>query len=474
MRLLKNFFWNAGYQIFILIVPLVTIPYVNRILGPVQIGINAYTNSIAQYFILAGSLGISIYGNREIAYHKDNVAERSQVFWELAILRLATTFIASIAYFALIGIMNRYKIFFLAQSVIVVGMGFDISWYFQGVEKFGIIVIRSTLVRILSLVAIFVFVRKQSDLAIYILIVALSQTLGYLTLIPYLRGEIIRPNWKMLSFRRHIFPAIALLVPQVATQLYLQLNKTMLGVIDNVASSGYYDNADKIIKLILALVTATGTVLLPHVANRFAKGDKAGVQKALHVSIHIILLMAFPLAAGLVVVARPLTILFFSQKFLPVQSLIQIESLVIIFIGVSNAVGVQYLLPTNQVSQYTRSVVYGSAVNIILNIPMIIYWGARGAVVGTVISEAVVTIYQLLVVRDQLNIRVLFRETWKYCVASLIMFIGIFPLRFFHISLVKLLILEVVFGGIIYFFILIILRPHFLLKNMSQLLWKKR
>lgn len=110
MRLLKNFFWNAGYQIFILIVPLVTIPYVNRILGPVQIGINAYTNSIAQYFILAGSLGISIYGNREIAYHKDNVAERSQVFWELAILRLATTFIASIAYFALIGIMNRYKI----------------------------------------------------------------------------------------------------------------------------------------------------------------------------------------------------------------------------------------------------------------------------------------------------------------------------------------------------------------------------
>ena len=289
MKVVKNYLWNAGYQVFILIVPLVTIPYITRVLGPSGVGVNSYTNSIVQYFILFGSLGLNIYGNREIAYHKDDVKSRSSIFWELTIIKFLSISIAMAAYLLFIGFSDRYRIFFLIQGIMLIGTATDISWFFQGMEDFKVTVTRSTLVRILSLVLTFVFVKTSADTWMYILILAVSQTLGYLTLWPYLRGRIVKVKLRDLHLKPHIKPAVQLLIPQVATQVYLQLNKTMLGSIDGVSAAGFYDNSDKIIKLVLAFITATGTVLLPHVANNFAKGNQKAVRSSLQPSMHLIL-----------------------------------------------------------------------------------------------------------------------------------------------------------------------------------------
>ncbi|MDK7184064.1 flippase [Lacticaseibacillus rhamnosus] len=464
-QVVKNLLWNMGYQVFILLLPILTIPYVSRVLGPTGIGINAFTNSIVQYFVLFGTLGMTMYGNREVAYQRDQPKKLSNLFWELSLLRFITTVIATMVYIAFIILSGEYQLFYLIQGLFLVANAVDVSWFFQGLEEFRITVLRNTLVKIVSLISIFVLVRTRDDLWLYVLILSGSQVLGNLTLLPYLKRYITWPHWSGLTLKRHFRPTIEMFVPQIATQVYLQLNKTMLGALIGVQASGFYDNSDKIVKIILAVVTATGTVLLPHSAHSYSQGRYDIIETSLDRSMHFILLLAFPLATGLAGVAPLFTHVFFGKGFSPVADLLIIESIVIVLVGISNAVGVQYLLPTDQLKTFTTSVIFGALVNIVLNLPLILLFQSDGAMVATVLSELLVTVYQLIKVRQQIDVFKLFREVWKYAFSAFVMGVLV---RIFTIILpiqsIALLLLAVLWGGIVYFLILGLLRPHELMK----------
>lgn len=454
-----------GYQVFVLLLPIITIPYVSRVLGPTGIGINAYTNSIVQYFVLFGTLGLTMYGNREIAYNRDDRQKMSNLFWELALLRLVTTSLAIIVYLVFILLVDQYQTFYLIQGLLLVATAVDMSWFFQGLEEFRITVLRNSLVKIVSLVLIFTLVKSRNDLWIYIFVLTGSQVLGNLTLFPYLKTYINKPIWKQLNLMKHLSPTIAMFVPQIATQIYLQVNKTMLGAFTGVQASGFYDNSDKIVKILLAVVTATGTVLLPHSAHSFASGRHDQVEKSLTRSMHFILVLACPMAAGLAGVAPVFTKAFFGADFWPVSSLLMIESVIIILVGISNATGVQYLLPTNQLVPFTTSVILGAIGNIILNIPLILLYGGNGAMVATVLSEFLVTGYQVYKIKGQLSLNGLFRETWKYLVAAVIMGCSV---RIFvytlSLSNVVGLLGAAMYGILVYSIGLLLLKPHVLIK----------
>ncbi|EKQ05929.1 membrane protein [Lacticaseibacillus paracasei] len=137
-----------GYQVFVLLLPIITIPYVSRVLGPTGIGINAFTNSIVQYFVLLGTLGLTMYGNREVAYHRDKPKQLSNLFWELTLLRLVTTGIATLLYLGFILLSGQYQTFYLIQGLLLIATAIDVSWFFQGLEEFRITVLRNTLVKI--------------------------------------------------------------------------------------------------------------------------------------------------------------------------------------------------------------------------------------------------------------------------------------------------------------------------------------
>lgn len=463
MKVIKNFIWNAGYQMFVLIVPLVTVPYINRILGPTGVGINAFTNSVVQYFVLFGSLGINLYGNRGIAYRRDDKVALTKYFWEVSFLRFISVGVAVIAYLIFTFSMDRYRIFYLAQGCMLLGAAFDISWFFQGLENFRVTVIRNVLVRIASLVLIFLLVHKASDTAIYILILSGSQLLGNLTFWSSLRANLTHfPKLSSLQVWHHMKPAFLLLIPQLAIQIYVQLNKTMLGILQGVTAAGFYENSDKIIKMLLALVTATGTVLLPHVAHYFASGNHEAVKRSLASSMHVILVLAFPLAFGIAAVSTPFTYFFFSVKFMPVAPLMAVEAIVVIPISIASAIGVQYLLPTDQVKPYTVSVILGSLVNIVVNVPLILWLGTMGAVIGTILSESVVTLSQIYAIKNQLSLEELFSESWKYCLSALVMFAVIKGWQFILTISITSLILEVLLGMIVYFVVLLLLRPRIL------------
>lgn len=197
MQLIKNYLYNVFYQLFILIVPLITMPYISRVLGPTGSGINYLTSANTQYFILLGSLGITLYGNRQIAYLRDNKQRVSQAFWEIFLLRCLTTLVALSSFYIFVYFNHTYQWAYLMQSILIIATTLDISWFFMGVENFKVTVSRNMIVKIFSILFIFTLVKTKNDVIIYIFILSLSQLLGNLTLFPYLRHYINWPQWRL-------------------------------------------------------------------------------------------------------------------------------------------------------------------------------------------------------------------------------------------------------------------------------------
>ncbi|MFC6260623.1 flippase [Levilactobacillus fujinensis] len=462
MNVVRNYMYNAGYQLLTLIVPFITVPYIARVLGPEGVGINSYTNSIMTYFLLLGTLGITVYGNREIAYHRDDFEQRTKTFWEIELLQVVTVVVAYGLFVIFVLFQTTYKGYFLLQSLWIIAGVFDISWLFMGMEDFKKTVLRNSLVKIASLIAIFTLVKSRSDVGIYIMILGAAQVLGNLTLWPYLHTVVGKPKINFAGMISHLKPTIVLFIPQIATQVYLQLNRTMLGQFDSVTAAGYYDFADKLVKMVLAVITATGTVMLPHMAHLAAQGSQRRLNRLLYKSFSFSSLLALPLMFGLAAIANSLVPLYYGPKFSIVSQLIIIEAPVALLIGWSNVIGLQYLMPLKRVKDYTASVTYGALANIVINVPLIMTLGVSGATIATVISEVVVTAYQLFVIRDMVSYRNLFADGWKFLVAAVTMFIPVFWLNMTMSVTAVSLALQVTLGIGIYFGILSILKPDIL------------
>ncbi|AVK62722.1 flippase [Lactobacillus sp. CBA3606] len=468
MKIVKNYLYNVGYNILILLTPLLTVPYISRVLGPTGVGINATTNSVITYFLLAGTVGITIYGNREIAFIRENRQKRSQTFWEIEFLQILMITLAYLAFCVFLYFQNQLKIYFFYQSFYIIAGAFDISWFFMGLEDFKKTVIRNMIVKLLSLLAIFTFVKTKNDVGIYILILSVSQLLGNVTLWPYLPRMVYAPKLYSLKIFRHLKPSLSLFIPQVAITVYLAVNKTMLWKLDSVTASGYYDYSDKLIKLVLAIVTSTGTVMLPHIANLYAKKKMHQVKEYLYTSFDFVLSISIPMAFGVASLATALAPWFFGEKFTLVNKLLMLESPVIVLIGLSNVIGQQFLLPTKKTRTYTISVVLGALVNIIINVPLILNLGVYGAMIATMVSELTVTSYQLYKVHSSLKFSRLFTNLYKYVIAGVTMFIPVYFLNAsMKISSVSLA-MQIMMGILFYVGMLFILQPS-IFKNLKKL-----
>lgn len=458
MKVIRNYLYNVGYQVLALIVPLITSAYVSRVLQPKGVGANAFTNSIIQYFILIASMGIGYYGNRQIAYVRDSREKMAKTFWEIQIVKTIMTLIAFIAFEIFMFFYTKQPKYMWAQSINLIAVAFDISWFYEGIEDFKVTVLKNSFVKIISMIAIFLFIKNPDDVILYIIVLADSTLLGNLTLWPNIKHDLSKVNIRILNPWPHFLPMIELFIPQIATQVYVQLNKTMLGGMVSETASGYYQYSDNLIKLILALVTATGTVMLPHVANAVSNGSMEQVNQMLYKSFDFVSAIAYPMMFGIAAVSLTLAPKYYGPGYGPVGLAMMIESIVILMIAWSNAIGVQYLLPLNRVKQFTTSVTVGAIVNIILNVPLIHLWGLNGAMWSTVISECAVTLYQLFIVRHLLRYKDLFHGSWKYFVSGLIMFGIVFWMNRNLKDSWLMLFVEVIVGIVIYTVLMLILK----------------
>lgn len=463
MKVIKNYLYNAGYQILNMVLPLITVPYISRVLGAHDVGINEYTNSWVTFFFLMGQMGITLYGNREVAYHRDDLYERSRTFWGVEALQLLTVSASLIAYLTAVFLFSTtFKQYFLLQGIWIVATGLDVSWYFMGLENFKVTVVRNTFVRLISIVLIFTVIKDTGDLGKYIAILGGTQLVGNLTLWPYLKDNVVWVKVSKWHPFQHFYPALLLFIPTITTQVYLVLNRLMLGRMSTQVALGNFGQADKIVKFVLAIVTATGTVMLPHVANKFAKGDIKGVRSSLYSSFNFVSAISVPMMFGLMAISARFAPWFLGTDFELAGHIMFLESPIIVLIAWSNVTGTQYLMPVNRVKEYTTSVTIGAVSNVIFNLFLIEGWGANGAAVATVCSEFLVTASQIAMIRGTIKRRKLFREQWKYFLCGFLMYLVVNRICLVINMTVANLCLEVMVGMIVYFLGLLLTKASIL------------
>lgn len=418
----KNYIYNVIYQILVMLLPLITTPYIARVLGAEGIGIYSYTISVTTYFILFGSLGIAMYAQREIAYVQDNKEKRSKIFWEIVVVRFITLSIAMIIFYFTFARQGQYAIYYQILLLEIIANCFDISCFFQGMEEFKKIVFRNLLVKLVSIVAIFVFIKTKTDVGKYLFIYVISTLLGNLSLWFYLPQYIQKIKIKELNLRRHIKPTIVLFIPQIATQIYTILDKTMIGsMITDKSEVGFYEQSQKIVKMVLTLITSLGTVMLPRIANHFAKGEKKEIQESILNSFHFIYLLAIPMMFGLMAISHTFIPIFLGEGYEKCITIICVISPILLMIGLSNVIGTQFLLPTKKQKQFTISVVVGAIVNLICNFILIPKFMSVGAAIGTVVAETTVTLIQFCYARKYFAIKQVISLSKNYWLAGIIM-----------------------------------------------------
>lgn len=459
----KNYIYNLIYQILVVIVPLITTPYLSRVLGAENIGIYSYTLSITTYFILFGTLGVSLYGQREIAYIQDKKEERSKVFWEILIMRFFTLGISMILFYCIFCSHGEYSLYYKILLMEMIAYSIDISWFFQGLEEFKKTITRNLIVKIISVILIFISVKESNDLIKYFLIYVMSTLIGNASLWIYVPQYVRTIPVKKLRPFKHLKPTIGLFIPQIAIQVYTVLDKTMIGMMVNDKSEvGFYEQSQKIIKLLLTIATSLGVVMIPRMANTFANGEKEKINYYMKKSFQFVLIMAFPLMFGIISISNKFVPIFYGNGYDKVITLIIIISPILLAIGLSNTIGQQYLLPTKRQKEFTISVTVGAVVNFVFNLILIRYGKSVGAAIATVIAEWTVTIIQMYFIKNEINVVEIIKIAKNYFIASSAMFIVSIFLGLFIKDNIISIIVQVLCSCIMYFIVLFLLKDELL------------
>ncbi|MDA5541696.1 oligosaccharide flippase family protein [Streptococcus thermophilus] len=469
MKTVKNYIYSSLYQLFLIIVPFVTIPYVSRVLGADLIGINSFTNTIMTYFVLFSNLGTTVYGNRTIAYSRDSVAKRSQKFWEIIILKLVVSSSIYLMFLVFIWIYPKYRVVFMIQSIQILAAAVDISWLFDGLEDFKRTVVRNFIVKLSSVIMIFLFVKTIHDFNMYVLITVGATLVGNLTLWTYLKQYITKVSFTKLNISDHFVPVFSLFVPQIASTIFVSLNKVLLGALSTMSQVGYFENSDKVVRILLALVSSIGVVVFPKVANAYKNRDVEKVTELTKLTFDAVNIITIPMGVGILSISDVFSNIFFGPEFVGIDIVLSILILELLFMGYSSVLGSQYLIATGQSKYLSFSVIGGIVTTSISSFILISRYGAIGAAVASVIGEATIAIIQIICIRKQINIFKLYKDIPKYSIASLLMFFGI--------TLVKMMVSwssyidlfsRIIVGGLIYVGSLFLLRPQlikFLLKK---------
>lgn len=472
-KIIKNYIYNLSYQLLVIIVPLITTPYVSRVLGATGVGTYSYTNSITQYFILFGAIGLNLYGQREIAYKQNNKKEYSQKFWEIFCLKCLTLSLSIIFFYVMAISYRKYSSIFLIQIIDIISSIFDISWFFQGIEDFKKIVIRNFIVKISGVICIFIFIKSSNDLWLYVLCYSLTIFLGNISMWIYIPKLIQKISFRTLNLKEHIKPALMLFIPQIAVSLYTLLDKTMIGILtNNEAEVAFYEQSQKIVKIALTIVTSLGTVMLPRIANVFASKDYQKIHLYMKSTFKFVFVLGLPITFGIIGITENFVPWFFGDGYDKVVLNMIIISPIIFIIGMSNVIGTQYLLPTNRQKQYTISVICGSITNFFLNLILIPYFLSYGAAVATVIAELLVTSIQMYFVRNDFQLISIFADGLRYLLYSIIMGAVVYFAGTLMSSTVITTFIQCSMGVIVYMLLLIISKDDLIFGLLQKI--KKR
>ena len=470
MKVLKNYAYNLSYQLLIIILPIITTPYVTRVFSSDDLGTYSYFNSIVTYFLMLATLGVNNYGTKAISGSRKDTRKN---FWGIYTLQLGATLFSSALYILLcltLPAMQNPVAYILGLSLI--SKGLDISWLFQGLEDFRKITIRNITVRLVGVISIFSFIKTPENLYLYISLITVFELLGQLSMWLPAREFIGKPHFDWKYARQHLKPVILLFLPQIAISLYITLDSTMLGVLASKRDVGIYDQSLKLVKILLTLVTSLGSVMLPRVSNLLSSGDHKAVNKMHEMSFLIYNLVIFPIMAGMLIVNDDFVTFFLGEDFQEARYAIAIMIFRMFFIGWTNIMGIQILIPHNKNKEFLTSTTVPAIVSVGLNLLLLPKFGYIGAAIVSVLTEVFVWGIQLYFTRKYLKDVPILKSTVKIFLASILMY---FVLSFLKTILIFTPIVNVVVytivGAILYSLLILLFKVVSLKEIKEQLFY---
>ncbi len=457
--------------------PLIIFPYVSRILEPSGIGKVEFANSIVSYFVLFTALGIPIYGMREIARVRDNKEQCSRAALELSFILLITTITGYVLYFVLINFVPYFNIqkdifFIIAPTIFLSSFNYD--WFYQGIENQTYITVRFIIIKLLQIILIFLLVKNTDHYLRYAAIFVGLNGISSLFNILYLRKYIHFVPYNTLNFSRHIKSVLIIFASIVAVNVYMQLDVTMTGIVCTDAEVGLYTAANRIIRIVIAVVTVFSTVITPRLENCRNNNDVEAYNRYLNLSLHYVLIFGIPCCLGIISISKDVITLFAGEKYLASVITIKLLSPIIIFVGLASFVGLQLLFLNREEYKYTIAVSIAAVVNAICNVILIPRYAQNGAALGTVIAEGIGLILQIVFARKYFsNVDFFSFNSLKYVIAGLCMYFILQFVPYIKENVMLHCLLCITIGTVVYASVLILLKEKLILELISQWRYKK-
>jgi O-antigen/teichoic acid export membrane protein len=460
----NNFIFNALLSLSQVIFPLITFPYVARVILPSGIGEVTFVESICRYVILFSALGIPIYGVREIAKVKNEKDKLNKLFTELIIIHFVITIFIS-ALFAisiyLIPLFYNNLKFYTLGSLFILSNVFIIEWYFQGVGQFKFITIRNLIVKTILTIFVFVVVKEEKDVLAYFSIIVLTSILNAVVNFVYALRTVdfdFSSNWN--DFKRHLKPLFYIFSSIAFISVYTLLDTIMLGFITDEKTVGLYSTALKVSRIPMLFIGALGVVLIPKLSEHFHNGRLDDFISLINKSIKFVITFSIPTLFLLFSLSDIIVVSFAGPEFIKAGSVLKILGFLSLLIGLSNVFGLQILTPMGKDKYLTYSVLIGTIISFGLNLILMPIFKEKGAAISNIVAEFAVTIATIIFASKFIKLIIDWKFAFKTIIYSIpLFFIPIFVSKYIF-SHLTLIIITIVLSGI--YFILIQL---FVLKN---------
>ena len=419
---IMNFILSSSNFLF----PLITFPYISRILGASGNGLISFASSITNYFVMVASLGIPTYGIRACARVRDDKDKLSKTVQELLIINSITTFVVMISFFFCIAFVPRLtddkSLFYINGINIVLNM-FGVNWFYQALEQYDYITFRSILFKIISLFLMFALVHTSNDYIIYAAITVFATVGSNILNFIRLRHFINFKKYADYNFVIHFKPILILFAQSLVTSIYINLDTVMLGFMTDSIQVGLYSAATKLKSVLLSLVQSLGSVLLPRMSyyakNEFEDQYKKTMQDALCFTM----LISVPLAIFFSTFSKYVLLFLAGNEYIGATLAMTFTTIAIVPIGITSVLGIQVLTSKGREDQVLYSVIVGAIIDIILNFLLIPMYGATGAAFATMIAEFGVLVYQIIAVKV-----IMYKQIFDLPVLLKILLSGMVPL----------------------------------------------
>lgn len=462
---------NTGTQ---MLFPLITFPYVCRVIEADGIGQINFFQSIISYISLFTCLGIPMYAIREIARDRSDVVQMNRTAMEILLLHSMLTLVGYAIVVILCLTVPQIQVnipLFLILSLTIFFTAIGCEWFYQGIEDFKYITIRGLIIKTVSVVLLFIFVKSKTDLLYYGCYTVFGVLGGNIFNFFRLRKYIHRENiiFSELHIKRHVKPVLKVFSFSVVTSIYLQLNTVLLGFLKNALAVGYFAAATKVMQMLLMMSSCLGSVMMPRASHLIAENKESEFNRLIQKSYNFTLAIALPMTIGLIFCAPSLITALCGVKFEHSILPSQIIAPIILMVAISNVFGIQVLFPKGKINIVTLCCGIGAVADLILNLCLIPFFSYIGTSIAYLGAEVATTVSMYFIGRKYIPIIYFKKSHLTYALGCIVMAFVLYGISLLQLPTLTILLLQGCCGVLAYFIILCICKDEMLVQILSRI-----